>query len=64
MEMCQTIGLERVCLSTDYGWTNQVPRPAEGMVEFLDALWAEGVTERELEMMVSDNPSRLLNIDL
>jgi hypothetical protein len=64
MEMCRTIGPQRVCLSTDYGWTTQVPRPAAGMVEFLDALWAEGVTERELQMMVSDNPSQLLSIDL
>ena len=63
MEMCRTIGPRRVCLSSDYGWSTQVPRPAEGMVEFLDALWAEGVSERELETMVSDNPSRLLSIE-
>ena len=27
LAMCRTIGPERVCLSTDYGWGNVVPRP-------------------------------------
>ncbi len=64
MEMIRTIGPSRVCLSTDYGWTKAVPRPAEGMVEFLNALWAEGVTDDELKTMVSDNPARLLGLSL
>jgi hypothetical protein len=62
MEMIRTIGPARVCLSTDYGWSTQVPRPAAGMYEFLEALWMEGVTDNELRTMVSDNPARLLNL--
>jgi hypothetical protein len=63
LAMCRTIGTERVCLATDYGWGNVVPRPAEGMVELLDALWAEGVSEDELTTMVSKNPGQLLSIE-
>ena len=63
LAMCRMIGPERVCLSTDYGWGKEVPRPAEGMVEFLDALWGEGVSEDELTTMVSTNPARLLSLD-
>lgn len=62
MEMIRTIGTDRVCLSTDFGWAKEVPHPAEGMVEFLDDLWKEGVTDDELKTMVSDNPARLLGI--
>jgi hypothetical protein len=62
MEMIRTIGPSRVCLSTDYGWSNEVPRPAEGLREFLDALWTEGVSDSELSTMVSDNPAQLLNL--
>jgi hypothetical protein len=63
LAMCRMIGPERVCLSTDFGWGKEVPRPADGMVEFLDALWGEGVSEDELVTMVSTNPARLLGID-
>jgi hypothetical protein len=62
MEMIRTIGPSRVCLSTDYGWSNEVPRPADGMREFLEALWVEGVSDRELSTMVSNNPAQLLNV--
>jgi hypothetical protein len=62
LEMIRTIGPAQVCLSTDYGWSTQVPRPAAGMCEFLEALWMEGVTDDELRTMVSDNPAALLNL--
>ena len=63
LAMCRAIGPDRVCFSTDYGWGDVVPRPAQGMTEFLDALWAEGVSEDELTTMVSTNPARVLSID-
>jgi hypothetical protein len=34
-------------------WADAWRGPAEGMTEFLDALWAEGVSEDELTTMVS-----------
>ncbi len=62
VEMIRTIGTDRVCLSTDFGALKEVPHPAVGMVEFLDNLWAEGITDDELTTMVSVNSSRLLGI--
>jgi hypothetical protein len=61
-DMIRTIGPSRCTLATDYGWTTAVPHPAEGMQEFLEALWGEGVSEKELETMVSANPARLLDL--
>ena len=62
--MLRAIGTSRCVLSTDYGWTTTLPRPAAGIQEFLDALWAEGIPEAELEIMVSANPARLLGLTL
>jgi hypothetical protein len=62
-DMIRTIGPSRCTLSTDYGWTTAVPHPAAGMHEFLEALWGEGLTEDELQTMVSTNPARLLDLD-
>jgi hypothetical protein len=60
--MLRTIGTARCTLSTDYGWTTSLPRPAAGLQEFLETLWAEGIPESELETMVSTNPARLLGL--
>ncbi len=62
--MIAGIGQARCTLSTDYGWSTVVPRPAAGLRDFLEALWAEGVAERDLETMVSANPARLLGIEV
>jgi Family of unknown function (DUF6282) len=64
MELIEAIGPRRVCLSTDYGWTTAVPRPAAGMREFLEVLWAEGVHEDDLRTMVSVNPGALLGVSV
>jgi len=60
--MIRTIGPERCTLSTDYGWTAAVPRPAAGLQEFLESLWNEGIAEPELLTMVSATPARLLGL--
>jgi hypothetical protein len=62
--MIRAIGPSRCTLSTDYGWTTAVPRPAPGLQEFLEALWGEGITEDELQAMVSTHPARLLGLDV
>ncbi|CAN7357518.1 DUF6282 family protein [Phenylobacterium sp. LjRoot225] len=62
-EMIGTIGHERCTLSSDYGWSPVVPRPAEGLKDFLEKLWDVGVTEAQLTRMVSTNPASLLSID-
>jgi hypothetical protein len=56
------IGPERVVLSTDYGWTTELPRPAPGLQSYVDALWDAGATEVELRRMTCDNPARLLRL--
>jgi hypothetical protein len=56
------IGPERVVLSTDYGWTTELPRPAPGLHSYVDALWGAGATEVELRRMSCDNPARLLRL--
>jgi hypothetical protein len=58
--MIRTIGHERCTLSTDYGWNAALPRPAPGMQDFLERLWAHGVSEQELTRMVVQNPAELL----
>ena len=64
MELIQAIGPRRVCLSTDYGWTTALPRPAQGLQEFLEVLWSEGVSEGDLRTMVSVNPAALLGLSV
>jgi hypothetical protein len=63
LEMIQTIGHERCTLSSDYGWSNVVPRPVPGLKEFLERLWDEGLSEAALTRMVSVNPAALLSLE-
>jgi len=58
----RAIGPARVVLSTDYGWTNELPRPAPGLIGFVDALWEHGAGEEDLRTMACDNPARLLRL--
>jgi hypothetical protein len=60
----RAIGPGRVVLSTDYGWTRDLPRPAPGLVGFADVLWDHGAGEDDLRTMVCDNPARLLRLAL
>ena len=54
----------RCTLGSDYGWSDTVPRPAPGLRDFLEHLWAEGVSEADLQRMASANPARLLSLAL
>jgi len=62
-DMIAQIGHENCTLSSDYGWSRDIPRPAPGLREFLERLWDVGVTEAMLTRMVADNPARLLRLD-
>jgi hypothetical protein len=57
------IGSRQVVLSTDYGWTEELPRPAIGLHDYADALWQAGAKEAALREMACDNPARLLRLD-
>lgn len=60
--MIETVGPQRCVLSTDYGWSTEVKRPAAGLGEFLERLWECGVSEADLTTMASQNPARLLDV--
>jgi len=57
------IGSRQVVLATDYGWTDELPRPAIGLHDYVDALWQAGAKEAQLREMACDNPARLLRLD-
>ena len=64
-DVVQAIGAirpERVVLSTDYGWSDELPRPAAGLHSYVDALWDAGATEDQLRRMTCENPARLLRM--
>jgi len=63
IEQIRHIGCERCVLSTDYGWTSELPNPAPGMMSFLEALWQHGLSEDDLSTMAARNPARLLGLD-
>ncbi len=58
----RAIGPERVVLSTDYGWTQDLPRPAPGLVDFVDVLFDHGAREDDLRTMACRNPAVLLQL--
>jgi hypothetical protein len=62
VEAVGAIRPERVVLSTDYGWTDELPRPAAGLHSYVDALWDAGATEGDLRRMTCENPARLLRL--
>jgi microsomal dipeptidase-like Zn-dependent dipeptidase len=56
------IGPDMVVLSTDYGWNSELPRPAAGLLEYVDALWDVGASEAQLRQMACTNPAQLLRM--
>jgi hypothetical protein len=58
----KAVGADRVVLSTDYGWTQDLPRPAPGLIDFVDVLYDHGAAEDDLRTMACDNPARLLQL--
>lgn len=62
VQAIDAIGPEMVVLSTDYGWSNELPRPAAGLLSYVDALWDAGAKEEQLRRMVCENPARLLRL--
>jgi len=56
------VGPESTVLATDFG-KSPLPPPVEGMRAYVAALLAEGFSERDIQLMASENPSRLLGLD-
>jgi microsomal dipeptidase-like Zn-dependent dipeptidase len=55
------IGAEHFVLSTDLG-TKPDPLPAEGYKLFVEKLMGEGISGGEIDLMMKENPARLLGI--
>ena len=55
------IGAEHFVLSTDLG-RKPDPLPAEGYKLFVEKLMGEGISGREIDLMMNENPARLLGI--
>lgn len=62
VEVIKTVGADHVILSTDLGQYWNLPS-GEGMRMFITLLLQNGVTEREIELMVKLNPAKLLDLD-
>jgi hypothetical protein len=56
------VGAEHVVLSTDLGQTGN-PVPAVGFAAGVQRLLDSGVTQREMDLMIRENPAKLLKID-
>ena len=56
------VGPESTVLATDFG-RSPLPPPVEGMRAYVAALLAEGFSERDIQLMAGENPSRLLGLD-
>ncbi|KYH30679.1 DUF6282 family protein [Neomoorella mulderi] len=60
-EAVKTLGPEHTILSSDSGQAIN-PFPTDMLTDFIDNLLRLGISEREIKMMLSDNPQKLLNI--
>ena len=57
----KALGPERLILSSDYGQLGN-GSPVDGMAVFVEHLLAEGIEERSIRKMLTENPSQLLNL--
>ena len=58
----KAVGAERCILSTDLGQANN-PAPVEGMKLMIATMLDNGLSEKEIEVMVKENPARLLGLN-
>ena len=61
MEDIRRVGMASTVLATDFGQAGN-PRPVEGLRAYIAILLAEGFTERDIQVMVRENPARLLGL--
>jgi hypothetical protein len=60
-DQIRALGAKNCLLSTDLG-TLELPLPAEGLREFIYCLLDLGMTADEIQLMVRDNPEKLLGL--
>jgi hypothetical protein len=62
VDSIKATGAERCIMSSDFGQYYHPPAP-EGLRLFVGALLRNGISEKEIEMMVKTNPAKLLGIE-
>ena len=62
VEAIRYVGVAKCILSTDLG-RSEYPPPWEGMQRMLTTLKQNGLSERELSILVKENPCKLLNLE-
>jgi hypothetical protein len=62
VEWIEAVGPERTSLGSDLGQKNN-PMPVDSYRKICTRLLEAGVKERELRLMIADNPARLLGLD-
>ncbi len=55
------VGAEHCVLSTDLGMT-LFPSPLEGLRGFCEMMKAAGISQREIDIMIKENPARILGL--
>jgi hypothetical protein len=56
------VGAERCIMTTDFGQIDNPPAP-EGLKLFITAMLENGISEKDVEMMVKKNPAKLLGLE-
>ncbi len=63
LEQIERLGPESIVMATDCGQMNN-PTPADCIVLGARALRAHGITDRQLDIMLKENPARLLGLPI
>jgi len=61
-ESMKLVGVEHCIMTTDFGQIDNPPAP-EGLKLFIRAMLQNGVSEKDIEIMVKKNPAKLLKLD-
>jgi hypothetical protein len=61
-EAIKAIGAQHCIMSTDMGLAHGLT-PAEGMRVFVSSMLRNGISAKEIELMIKINPAKLLGLD-
>jgi hypothetical protein len=62
VELIRAVGADHMVLSSDLGQSGN-PIPPDGFKVFVDLMLKHGITDTEIQKMISQNPAFLLNLD-
>ena len=60
-ESIKQVGVKHCLLSTDFGQNDNPPAP-DGLQAFISTMLQNGLTEKDIELMVKTNPAKLLGL--